>query len=622
MSGCARRWGWRVRVGFGLALGIWAALSQAQLLRPAPERGLAPKAAAAAAPGGIATVQVTGGPTQAVITWTLNPQTLQVPAGTPRATLATAPLIAGGNTKAAASTPAAAVIERLMPGVAPVRIAPSADGSAKAIDAGPLRPGVALTYRVTVTDAKGAPSQQETTWTPPRPRDPQGLTATVAADGRVTLSWQPVTEAAGYQISSTALPAPVRVSHTTQWTSPAAMRPGKQQWKVASVYEPGGALTAATAWPAVVSHTLPTASRPYLVMPNGPGDPAQSAASYEMLCSGQPPPGSPTTDCAKAAMLLAQSPAWTRSWNSQYGGGRIEPDWPIAAFADLNDLGLGRRVNCTLLQPPPRSAVLCWATSHGALPGPQGRPDGSQLAAAAEGMADVKSLNVILMTAQGAFFGTWEAKPWTPRGQGAFEREGHYADDARHQLGTALDSQGPKQVPHACLSCHGGRYDATRKLVVGASLLPLVPAHLSFSSPQARAAAEEPIRRINRLILDAYPSPTVREQIGALYGGAIDTPGARANDAAVPPGWVSQPGLYRQVVAPYCGGCHFAQTGALTFASFANLQQQAQRVQRAVCRDFTMPHSEQGLRRIWSEGGAVSLPGLLSTALGFAKCPE
>ena len=97
---------------------------------------------------------------------------------------------------------------------------------------------------------------------------------------------------------------------------------------------------------------------------------------------------------------------------------------------------------------------------------------------------------------------------------------------------------------------------------------------------------------------------------------------ARANDAAVPSGWASQAGLYRQVIAPYCGTCHFSQTGMLHFGTYANLLANKQRVQRAVCTDFSMPHSEQGFRRFWTEGGSVSLPGLLSTVLGYPKCSQ
>jgi hypothetical protein len=60
----------------------------------------------------------------------------------------------------------------------------------------------------------------------------------------------------------------------------------------------------------------------------------------------------------------------------------------------------------------------------------------------------------------------------------------------------------------------------------------------------------------------------------------------------------------------------------LSFDSYTNLVNNKARVQRAVCQTFNMPHSEQGLRKFWTEGGNVLLPGLLSTALGYPKCPE
>lgn len=592
---------------------VAACAAQAQLLKA--ERPLATLPAAATTPGALASVQVGGGPVSAVVSWTVNPATLTQPLTPVRSTAM--PLVKSPAAPAAvAGTP---VVERLVAGASPVRLALSTDAPNKAVDPGPLRPGGAITYRVTVTDSKGVASTKEVAYTPPLPRDPQGLAANVSTDGKVTLSWQPVDGAAGYQITGTALPAPLTVSYASQWTSAAPVPPGTAQWKVASIYQPGGVLTPATAWSTVQSHRVPTPNRPYLFLPNGAGDAATSAAAYQQQC-GTRPSGTMASDCTKASWFLDVSSSWDRAYGSLYGGGRIAPDWPIASFADLNDLGLGRRVNCTPLSGKPLNGVLCWATSHGQPPGNGASPNGTQLALAAEQMSDVKSLNVILMTSQGAFFGTWEAGMLN--GRDAFEQESKFAETAQQKYNTALDSQGAKFVPQVCLSCHGGRYDATRRIVVGASLLPLVPAHLTFSSPQARAANEEQIRRINRIILDTNPAPAIRDQIVAQYNGNPDAAGTPANDNAVPPGWAAQPGLYRQVVAPFCGTCHFAQTGPLNFASFANLQQNKQRVQRAVCTDFSMPHSEQGLRRFWSQGGPVSLPGLLSTALGYAKCPE
>lgn len=115
-------------------------------------------------------------------------------------------------------------------------------------------------------------------------------------------------------------------------------------------------------------------------------------------------------------------------------------------------------------------------------------------------------------------------------------------------------------------------------------------------------------------------SPLLCEGMGSP--GTPFTPGAQANDNAVPSGWAQQPGLYRQVIAPYCGSCHSAQAGSLSFASLGNLVQHKAAVQRTVCTDFTMPHSEVAFRRFWSDGGVVSLPGLLSTVLGFPGCPQ
>lgn len=173
------------------------------------------------------------------------------------------------------------------------------------------------------------------------------------------------------------------------------------------------------------------------------------------------------------------------------------------------------------------------------------------------------------------------------------------------------------------------------RLVQGASLLPLIPAELVFSSPAIRAKtvgqypypdsyqdSEEAIRGVNAIIFRSNPSPTIKQRIKTLYNatGSPETIGMRANDLAVPPGWVAQRGLYQQVIAPYCGSRHFAHAGALSFGSWAEVLQLKQAIQRVVCTDFTMPHSEILFRKFWTQTGAVSLPGLLSTSLGFPKC--
>jgi cytochrome c553 len=358
----------------------------------------------------------------------------------------------------------------------------------------------------------------------------------------------------------------------------------------------------------------------------------------------------------------------------------LTPRFYSVAFADLNDLGRGRRVGCASVSSS--DAIICWATSHGPIPAPGASINGAALALAAERYVDRNNitLSTIYISSRGALFGTWtpptppwparyaspgpnrflqgDSEPWWGNSKAdstpdwlwslnwdvaslePWQREAIIAAVARPAVATNLDSQGPKPVPRACLSCHGGRYDASTGWVQGASLLPLIPADLTFSSPAIRAKtlvthpsldysqnhqnSEEAIRKINETIYRSNPSPTIKQRITTLYGGTVaapaGAPGTRANDLAVPPGWSAQPGLYRQVIAPYCGSCHFAQSGALSFGSYAGVLQAKQAIQRTVCVDFTMPHSEILFRKFWTEGGAVSLPGLLSTALGFQKC--
>lgn len=584
-----------------------------------PPLPVPPKMSGRAQDAGPATVQVSGTPTTAVVSWTLPTATIL------NASPGGAAPTARRRQPAQAPTPAQApsvTVERLVPNAAPVRLNVTSPDALNANDPGPLTPGRAETYRVALMDGCNVLGAKEAVFTPPLPRDPSGFAATVAADGTVTLVWQEVPGVVNYQITGTELTAPVVVRRATEWRS-APLGAGPKQWKVASLYEPGGVLTAASAWPSVTSRRVPAPGRPYLSMPNGPGSIGESTALYDKQCEASGPGASGGPQCPEARWFLSLSTNWQQTYDSKYGGAAIAPSWPIAAFADLHDLGLGRRVNCTPIGNAASRSTMCWATSHGSIPTPGQSPNGVALAAAGEQMTDIKSVNIIITSAQGAFFGTWEsARPIVTRADTATEREDAFVDASGKRYVTALDSQGLKSVPNACLSCHGGRYDATRKIVVGASLLPLIPANLTFSSPQARGNSQEQIRRINQIILDSNPAPAISSQITALYNGSPGTPGTPANDAAVPPGWAAQPGLYRQVIAPYCGTCHFAQTGLLHFGTFANVMDNKQRIQKAVCVDFSMPHSEQGLRRFWTDGGAVSLPGLLSTVLGYPKCPQ
>jgi hypothetical protein len=609
---------------------IAACAAHAQVLKA--ERPIA-KVQAAATPGALASLQASGGPMSAVVTWTLNPAVLTLPAGP---VLGTATPLLKKSAPAPASAAGTPIVERLVAGAAPVRLALAPDAPNKAVDPGPLKPGSPVTYRVTVTDAKGAPSVKEIAYTPPLPRDPTGLAATVSTDGKVTLSWQPVDGSVGYQISGTALPVPARVTYATQWTSPTPVVAGPQQWKVASVYEPGGVLTAATAWPAVQTRTIPRPQALFLSQPAG-GNTATAEQHLKTRCIS---PFAPLEACPLEPFITATT-NWADAWAresitdkdpSDYRA--VVPNWAVATVVDTLDLGVGRRVSCA---PPRGGKTVCWASSHldrtwgarfdysstaqpsaapSTSPWSRGLPSVTSLYEDAARFRNVLSMSVIVLEGDKAFFGHWSGisptKNWSALdGEHIFVtgKRPSYDTPSPPQLHTAaqLDTQGRKELPHVCMSCHGGRYDPVTRAVIGASLLPLLPHRLQRADAQAA-------RRINDIVLASSPAPAIANQIQQWNASQGEVP--------VPPGWAQQAGLYRQVIEPYCVTCHFAQRGTLSFESFGQLYAARDAVQRAVCSRFTMPHSEILFRKFWSEGGIVSLPGMLSASLGFSRCPE
>lgn len=443
--------------------------------------------------------------------------------------------------------------------------------------------------------------------------------------GRVRVAWAPVAGANGYLVYRDGNPLPIdSAAGTTNSTYDSGVPLGRHRYQVEALFTT--AVTRRTvngpaSAEAFAEVAFPRPPAPFLSLQGGPAGPEELDSHYRTRCG---PEGAllDINRCAIVTPMLDAHSNFTANWAADLSGppaGFAGRNWALVTFADVNVLGLGRRVNCAPRREP-AGPILCWATSHGSIPAPGSTVNGPALARAGEQVQDVKSLNVILAYPDGrTFFGTWE-KSGANSGVSAFDREFNLARDAQVRFGTPLDTQGVKPVPHVCLSCHGGRYDPQSRMVRGASLLPLVPAQLEFSSPQARASQEEAIREINSIVLASNPAPAIVEQINALYGGAPQTPGARANDAAVPAGWRTEPNIYKQVIEPYCASCHFSRQGPLALASVADARSLRVAIQNTTCSTYTMPHSEQQFRRFWTEGGVVSLPGLLSTWLGFGTC--
>jgi hypothetical protein len=456
--------------------------------------------------------------------------------------------------------------------------------------------------------------------------NPPGFSARDLGQGQVYFQWQPVPGAVLYRLDGPGLP---NTGYFVRGTNTSAAYPhtpaGPDSWRLVALY-PGnygdypGASIAST-----VIRVLPPHSQQWLTKSNGAG----------ALAQVQTPDQSSDYDCRgpSGQLSLAYTPAavvWLGNFqdacNIAYGPGRFGLNFWLdinsllwddpgqaaneAVYGNPGDLGVGRRTFCEQkLRGPPVTGMytVCYATAHGIPPGQAGFNDPQVITHPHEGGGDDFLLSmVITKDASGSAFLV-------------FSNAGQYSMSPT----VRLDTEGAKLVPFACLSCHGGKYNATTRKVDGASLLPLDPGLLAFASPADQAAQEEKIRSINLMIYNSDPRSPIGAYIRGLYRGAPGQPGARATSDYVPAGWAAQAGFYRQVVRPYCTMCHLAQANSsYNFASWGNFQAYGALIQASVCGAHTMPHSEPQYKAFWlKDTGPLYLPGLLSATLGFQSCP-
>jgi hypothetical protein len=478
--------------------------------------------------------------------------------------------------------------------------------------------------------------------------------------GGVDFQWNKVPGAVRYRVTGTGLSA-AGLTPVDTFIATGTIPSGPGSWRLVAVY-PGNLMDTTTAAAgSLVVRRLPPHSLPWLTHRNGAGAMVQvQTPAHQVLnpAAGGVPIGNLGGDLAAAydpvdAAWLGQvfnltsltmnpldgsmAPAYFRpsgdattecvsNDDQTYGCSRVgvklwldtraglwdETGQPPneAIYGNPGDLGVGRRAFCEqrLRGPPvPGLYTICYATAHGIPPGQPGFNDPQTITHPNEGtVGDYILSMVIAKDASGTVFL-------------AFGKEGSYP-----LLPTVrLDTEGPKFVPFACLSCHGGTYNPVTRKVDGASLLPLDPELLAFASPADQAAQEEKIRRINQMVVNSDPTSAIAVYIRGLYNGAasLSQPGARAKPDFVPAGWAAQAGFYRQVVRPYCALCHLAAPAAWNFASWTNFQSNAALIRADVCMAHIMPHGELQYKAFWTKDtGPLYLPGLLATTLGFPSC--
>ncbi len=173
-------------------------------------------------------------------------------------------------------------------------------------------------------------------------------------------------------------------------------------------------------------------------------------------------------------------------------------------------------------------------------------------------------------------------------------------------------------VPTNCQSCHGGNYSGTTTaggIATGSRFLPFDSDDrvLQFSTTNVaftKAAQATNIRDLNMLIYNfSQTIPAVKKQITLMYGGNENAaaPGPTYTNGHVPTTWqgtTQSEKLYREVVHPYCIGCHLSYPnptviGYDPFASYNAFVNNAGTVLYDVCTAHRMPNAQQTATLFW-----------------------
>lgn len=195
--------------------------------------------------------------------------------------------------------------------------------------------------------------------------------------------------------------------------------------------------------------------------------------------------------------------------------------------------------------------------------------------------------------------------------------------------GLQLDTEGVKFIRN-CLSCHGGRYDEGRNLILGSSFLdfdvslfvfgddPIITAaapaagDMDFTAMRTRRLDnQEPLRALNSVVLRSSPAPAIAARIRGSYPGCdVAQAGCQYQDGYVPDGWKARPEdtqLFTEAVHKHCTTCHFSQNPAENLQSEKEAQRRpwifdtaAQwfadgnpaQIRRTTCESSDMPHAE------------------------------
>jgi hypothetical protein len=449
------------------------------------------------------------------------------------------------------------------------------------------------------------PRSPELTAVPPPPSvlattPVTGFAATAPRPFTVELSWQHLLGATGYLIwrdgQVVTMPQPVRAGTTFTDVN---VTPGSRGYAIAALFRRADGSEGLTeprylSTTSVVARGLPKPAQPWLARPGGAGSEA-AAQAYQRSWGRE----------------RGDLEAWKRANRFE------ERSVARAVYFNAGDLAFGRDMHCAaygggsdgrdVLDVPYTIALpslACYVSNHGPRPGQAGFPN--TRGAIADAISQHQPFATVAMELWGG-----------SAGQRGHVRFFAFGEDGRAVTRVVLDGEGPKFLPDACLSCHGGRYDPITQVVEDAAFLPFDVHSFEFSETDPRyslAAQDAAFRRLNDMVAQTrgaawrYPNDLIADFIAGLSQHGADY---------VPASWSKAPALYRDVVRPYCRTCHLAVRPDVISSSDAFLSFKP-RLELTLCGLFTMPHAEVPYKKFWTSTNP-SAPAVFASALNV-KC--
>ena len=333
--------------------------------------------------------------------------------------------------------------------------------------------------------------------------------------------------------------------------------------------------------PVVLAVELPAHDVPYLGVPGTPNNDTEATAYYEAI-GALDSSGTPTTARGNFA-----------AWKST-NGLSADPATPVAGevegiYFNNGDLQLGRDMHCKCSPTPctTTSDAACYVTNYGTsvFAGPQGQPD----LAIHDAIHHAAPLASVAMEYR-------HADPNPVK---------FFVYDAAGNLlkSVALDSEGPKFVPHLCLACHGGYYSSPD--AIDANFLPFDVFSFLYDQVEGKslAAQQENFRKLNSIMhgLRTIPTDAIGGLVDGLYPCGVDNSGCAAVDTPfTPSGWSTNTALYQTITRPYCRGCHIAQRSTIDWTAATQWTGSAGFIKSAVCTTNNyMPHAEVPYKKFW-----------------------